>query len=255
MNAADRFRRMALARPLVALGLALLVMLLGAIAVQTWRLQRALDAGEQNGLRADSLAAVVDTTRVTVLRERDRARILGDSLQAVERRGVQVTDPARDDFDRATGRSSVARGGISVTPDRIITTSTSGLSTVDSTDVRRAEFRIDSSAAVASPRFTAEAAVTMPAPPAAAELALDVQLMPIVLRPRVQCGAPDPAGIRPATMAVVGPLGYDLEVLPLDVDVRACNPDFGRPKGMRVGLGTVGFVALVAAAMGAWAAR
>ena len=237
------------ARPSVlvaALGVAVLSLALVAGAL-TFQLHRTRAAAAANALRADSLSAANDTMRAVALSARDRARILGDSLQAMERRGVQLASVAPDALDKATGRTSVARAHITVTPHIVTTTATSTPTTVATNDVREAAFHVDSSHAVASPRFTADVAVRVPPPPSAASMRLAVALEPITLSPRVQCGAPDAGGIRPASLAVVAPVGVTLDVAPLDVDVHACNPEFGRPTGVRVSLGTASLMALGAA--------
>lgn len=231
---------------LLTLFAGVVVLLTIALVVMGFRLRSARAAGEANALRADSTAAVLDTTRRVLLSERDRVRLLGDSAQALERRVVQLSAVTPDDFDRATRRTSVVRGGIAVTPGRVVTEA-SGASSVAAGDVREAVFHVDSSSAGATARFVADVAVRVPPPPVAATLRLDVALSPIVLRPRVQCGAPDAGGVRPASIAVIAPAGVTLDVLASEIDVRACNPEFGRPTGVRVPLGVAVSGALVAA--------
>lgn len=206
-----------------------------AIVVSRLQLHNARKAGEANALRADSISAVADTTRKTALRARDSVKLLGDSLAAVERRGVQLAGVPRDRFDKATDRTSVARGSVTVLNGPIKTVATSS-PTSESDDVRSASFHVDSSRAIGSTRFIAQVDVTAPKPPLLATLKLGVTLPPIELEPRIQCGSPDAGGIRPATLAVVAPRGVDVTIGTLAIDVHACNPDFGRPRGIRVPL-------------------
>jgi hypothetical protein len=221
------------------------------LAISRWQLHRERSAHENAELRADSLEAVNDVSRRAVLSAADAMRILGDSLQAMERRGVQLAGGVKTDaFDRATGRTSVVRGGVTVTPSAIVTTTTSSQPTrVDSVDVRIAVFHVDSSGARAGPRYVADARVEVPAPPRAASLALGVRLLPIALSTRIQCGEAV-NGIRPASMAVIGPTGYNLEVEPLQLNARVCNEDFGRPKGLRIPIGWAGGLAAVTFGLG-----
>ena len=212
------------------------------LGISRWQLSRARAAQEKSALRASNAIAERDVSRKAVLSAADALKILGDSLQAIERLGVQRDGGGvrRDAFDRATGRTSVVRGGISVTPGAISTTTTGVVR--DTADVRIAVFHVDSSGARVGPRYVADATVNVPRPPAAASLRLGVTFSPIAISPRIQCG-PAVDGIRPATLAVLGPAGVALEVQPLELNVRVCNEEFGRPKGIRIPIGTVGLLA------------
>jgi hypothetical protein len=225
----------------------LIVALVGWLAVSRWQLHRERTAHENAELARTNAIAERDVSRKAVLSAADAMKILGDSLQAIERLGVQRgTEGVKSDaFDRATGRTSVVRGGVTVTPGAIVTTTTSSSPTrVDSVDVRIAVFHVDSSGARSGPRYVADARVEVPAPPAEARLQLGVRLLPISLSTRIQCGEAV-GGIKPATMAVLGPAGVELEVQPLQLNARVCNEDFGRPKGWRVSVGWVGAAAAV----------
>lgn len=212
----------------------IVVVLLATVAVSRWQLHRAQAAGEKNALRASNAIAERDKTRKTALSQKDRIRLLGDSLLAVERLAVQAPKGlARDPFDKATDRTSVARGDVTVTPDRIDASATSS-PTTESDDVRSAHFEIDST------RYKAVVDVDVPKPPLLAQLRLGVTLPPIKLEPRWQCGAPDAGGIRPTTLALISPQGYEVTIGRLEADVHTCNPDFGKPRGIRVPLWTVG---------------
>lgn len=215
-----------------------IVALLLAIGISRWQLHRAQAAGEKNALRASNAIASADVTRKTALSQRDALRILGDSLRAVERLAVQQPKgPARDAFDRATDRTSVARGDVTVQPRRIDATAASSPTTQLEGDVRSAHFEVDSA------RYKATVDVEVPKPPLVATLRLGVSLPPIRLQPRWQCGKPDAGGIRPATLALIAPEGYEVTIGPLEADVHQCNPAFGKPRGLRVPLWTVGAAA------------
>lgn len=234
------------------------IVVIGAVVALVWaivmtvKLKHAQAAAATNALAASNAIAARDVSRAVAIAARDSVRIFGDSLHAVERLAVQPAKPIKTDaLDRATGRTTVVRGGVTVTPGAIATTVTSTPTTVLADDVRSAHFHVDSSAAVAGPRYIADADVTVPRPPAVASLRLGVSLSPIVLAPRIQCGPPDRAGVRPATLLVTGPAGVALEVGATEVDVHACNPDFGRPSGIRVPLTAAVIAALVSAAAAA----
>lgn len=224
----------------------LIVVLAGWLAFSRWQLGRERRAHEDASLRASNAIAERDVSRKAVLSAADAVKILGDSLQAVERLGVQRPGSGikPDAFDRATDRTTVVRGGISVTPGAINITTVAVAR--DSSTIR---FHVDSSLAHLGPRYVADATVTIPPRPAMPTLQLGVRFSPIVLEPRIQCGPPID-GIRPATMAVLGPAGVPLEVQPLELNVRVCNEDFGRPTGIRVPLSTAGLVSAGALVVG-----
>jgi len=230
------------------LAVALLLFLVGWLIVSRIQLAHARSAAETNALRASNAVAERDVSRTTALRAADSARLLGDSLRAVERLVVQAPRGLKPDaFDKATGRTSVVHGGVTVTTGPVSTTAVSTSSTVSASDVRSALFHVDSSAARASVRFVADVRVDVPPPPKPGVLKLDVSFPPVTLDARQQCGPPDAAGVRPATLAVVAPVGMSVTVNRFEADVHGCNPDFGRPGGVRVPLTVAVGGALVAA--------
>lgn len=235
----DSAQRIGIGRVIVGL---VILALLAWVAISRWQLHRERQAHEDAELARSNAIAERDISRRAVLSASDAMRILGDSLQALERLGVQrgTVGIKSDAFDRATGRTSVVRGGITVTPGAIATTTTSSSPTTsDSLDIRVAVFHVDSLGARAGPRYVADARVEVPRPPAAASLQLGVRLAPIALSPRIQCGEAV-GGIRPATMAVIAPVGVSVEVEPLELNARVCNEDFGRPRGLRIPIGWAG---------------
>lgn len=242
-NLRGRVQSFGVGRSLVVL---LIVVLVAWLAFSRWQLGRERRAHEDASLRASNAIAERDVSRKAVLSAADAVKILGDSLQAVERLGVQRSGGGvkSDAFDRATDRTTVVRGGISVTPGSISTTTVAV-----ARDSSTVTFHVDSSVAHLGPRYVADAVVTIPPRPALPTLRLGVTFSPIVLEPRIQCG-PAVDGIRPATMAVLGPAGVPLEVRPLELNVRVCNEDFGRPTGIRVPLSTAGLLTAGGLALG-----
>jgi hypothetical protein len=221
---------------------------IGWAIVMTVKLKHAQAASASNALATSNAIAERDVSRAVSLARKDSIKIFGDSLHASERLAVQPAKPIKSDaLDRATNRKSVARGSVTVTPGNISTSASSSPTTLLSDDVRSAHFHVDSSGSVAGPRYVADADVKVPPPPAAATLALGVTLSPITLSPRIQCGPPDRAGVRPATLLVEGPAGVPIGVGRTEVDVHTCNPDFGRPTGIRVPLTFAVLLALASA--------
>lgn len=210
--------------------------LLAWAIVASVRLHFAQKAAADNALRASNAIAERDVSRKAMLSAADAVKILGDSLQAVERLAVQTPRGiARDRFDRATDRTSVVRGGVTVTTGPIHTTATSDSSSTSAAgDVRSASFHVDSSAARASVRFLADVRVDLPPPPKPGVLLLGVTFPAVTLQARQQCGPKDAAGVRPASLAIVAPLGMTVTVDRFEADVHGCNPDFGRPGGIRI---------------------
>jgi hypothetical protein len=88
-------------------GYALLgVVALISIAFLGWELRSARAAARDNGFRADSVSAALDTTRAVNSRA---AAVLGDSLRGVELRAVQLVNLKVDALDAALRRISATR--------------------------------------------------------------------------------------------------------------------------------------------------
>lgn len=247
LNLRARAESFGIARTLVAIVILALLVWLAISRIQLARERRAHENAE---LAVSNAIAERDVSRRAVLSAAESMRILGDSMQALERLGVQRGDGIRrDDFDRATDRTSVVRGGITITPGTITTTTTSTTATTDSL-----VFHVDSSSARAGPRYVVDAIVKTPPAPAAASLQLGIRFSPIVLSPRIQCGEAV-NGIRPASMAVIAPTGVAVEVERLELNARVCNEDFGRPKGWRIPVGWAAGLAGAAFVAGVVVAR
>lgn len=196
-----------------------LVLLAGAIALQTWRLGRAEARAQVAALARDSAEAAADSTRAASARVQ---ALLGAELVAVQRRAVQQRQRA-DSLDRALELERRARVLVELRADSLVAVATAAV-TADSADsVRRARFE------VREPPYTATADVALPRPPATGHLSLRVGLDPAPLEIRIGCGTPR-EGIRPATVTAVGPRWLSLELASIEQDPVVCQVPAGLPQ-------------------------
>lgn len=203
-------------RELVVLAL---VILAGAVALQTWRLGRAEARAQLAALARDSAEAVADSTRAASARVQ---AVLGAELAGVQRRAVQQRQRA-DSLDRALGLERRARVQVELRADSLHAVATAAV-TADSADsVRRARFD------VREPPYTATADVALPRPPGSGSLSLRVGLDPAPLELRIGCGAPR-GGIRPATVTAVGPRWLAFELASVEQDPAVCQAPAGLPR-------------------------
>lgn len=197
---------------LAMLAATLVLLAVVAINLTHWR-----GKANDNAARADSAVAANDTTRFVQQIEIVR-RVYGDSMQAVERRFVQVA-PRIDALDRALHRLTAANATLSA---EIIALRTTVLGTVsvDSVDVRSASFTVDTTP------YHGTATVKLP-PTGAGSLDLRLSLDPIPLGARVQCGEPV-SGYRPATLLVAAPQWATVRIDSVRSAPGVCNPE--RPR-------------------------
>ncbi|MBK7350769.1 MAG: hypothetical protein IPI92_13010 [Gemmatimonadetes bacterium] len=194
------------------------VLLAAALALQTWRLDRAEARAQVAALARDSAEAVLDSTRAASARVQ---AVLGAQLTAVQRRTIQQRQRA-DSLDRALGLERRARVLVELRADSLQVLATATV-TADSADsVRRARFE------VREPPYTATADVALPRPPATGQLSLRVGLAPAPLELRIGCGAAR-GGIRPATVTAVGPRWLALELAAVEQDPAVCQAPAGLP--------------------------
>ena len=171
------------------------------LLVQTRRLEDTQDASATLALKADTLAATLDTTRRV-----NMPGVLADSLVAVQRRAVQAAQSV-DSLDRALGlvRAGWAQFRTSVSALRAVTRSeTVYVSASDS--VRRATFD------VRHEPYTVHAAVDAPPAPNQWTMDVRVELDTIAMEARVGCGSAGAEGVRPATLTVIGPAWADVKL-------------------------------------------
>lgn len=202
----------------VGLGAALAGLLWIGTGLYSCGAQRARDAAAERirsaDLRADSIAAAADTTRV----------IYRDSLQLVTRRAVQA-EVEKDRIDRALGLERRVTSTLSLVIDSLRTQRYAAVD-VDSADARHASWH------VREEPWTADIEVVLPTPPDSATLRLALALDPVGVTVRVGCGrAPAGGGVRPAEVAVEGPLWARLELSGVVLDPEVCSPAFAAPRG------------------------
>lgn len=202
-------------RGLVVLALLLLA---GAVALQTRRLDRAEARAQLAAVARDSAEAASDSTRAVSARVQ---ATLGAELAAVQRRAIQQRQRA-DSLDRALGLERRARVLVELRADSLLAVATAVV-TADSADsVRRARFE------VREVPYTATADVVLPRPPTKGRLSLRVGLDPAPLELRIGCGAPR-EGIRPATVTAVGPPWLSLALTSVEQDPAVCQAAPGLP--------------------------
>ena len=196
-----------------------LLLLAGAVALQTWRLDRAEARAQGAALARDSAEAAADSTRAVSARVQTT---LGAEFAAVQRRAVQQRQRA-DSLDRALGLERRARVLVELRADSLLTVATEAV-TADSADsVRRARFEVREAP------YTATAEVALPRPPASGNLSLRVGLDPAPLEVRIGCG-PARDGIRPATVTAVGPRWLSLHLTSIEQDPTVCQAPPGLPR-------------------------
>lgn len=199
----------------------LLVILLGA---ESCRLRSAQREAALNALRADSTAAAADQTRK--VGERAQAailKVLGDSLNGVERRAIQQQQRA-DALDRALGRERIARVEATARVAQLETILAGAPVREDST-ARVADFTVRQAP------YTVTATATLPRPPLTASLRLGVTLDPIPLHLRLGCGPADRSGIRPASATLIGPTWADLQLGTVEQSPDLCHSPALTSKG------------------------
>jgi len=200
-------------------GLLALLLLAGAVAVQTWRLDRAETRAKVATLARDSAEAAADSTRAASAQAQ---AVLGAELAAVERRVVQQRQRA-DSLDRALGLERRARVRVELRADSLQAVATAAVMADSADSVRRALFD------VREPPYTATADVALPRPPALGRLSLHVGLDPAPLEVRISCGV-SRDGIRPATVTAVGPRWLSLELASVEQDPAVCQAARGLPR-------------------------
>lgn len=200
---------------LIIIGLAL------AFGVTRCQRDRAIDDARGNAFRADSTAAVNDSTRSMSDKTK---KIFGDSLQGVERRALQA-EIQRDALDKTLGRVTQALTTVTVALKEL---KTSGVTSrvVESGDLRTAHFEVDSIP------FHATATVSLPPAPAPGRFSLVVKLDSAKIGVRIQCGKANATGIRPATVGVTTPPWLDAQIVNPIFTPDVCNAE--KQKGWRI---------------------
>lgn len=180
---------------------------------QTLEASKARKRAATAALAASNEAAAHDSTRQLAGAV---AKLLGDSLQAVQRLAVQ-TRLERDQLDRALKLERIASAGLRVTIAELRRELASGPVLEDTAGTRSASWSLR------QPPYSIEATATLPRPPATGTLAIGVRLDSIPLHLRLSCGAPDQFGIRPAAATLTGPPWARLELGRVEQDQDVCR--------------------------------
>lgn len=196
------------------------VSLAGAV-VMGWRADRSRRAAASLALRADSIRAASDSTRMVALDSLHG--VLDTAFRAMERRAIQQGQRA-DSLDRALGRTRVAMVDLAAAVRQLTAIETAPV-TEDSL-TRKATFT------VRQPPYTARAEVALPHPPAEGRLALTVALDTAHIGVRLQCGKVDPFGVRPATVLTTTPSWLSLRLDNVQQAPEICSPT-KKPSGTR----------------------
>lgn len=227
--------------PLLYGAAALVAALVLALGVSRCQVTREREARAAAALRADSIDAENDTTRRVLMSERERVRLLGDSLAVVERRAVQVPQ-IQSALDSALGRERILKADLAAVVRESHTVT--GGTVTESTDNTRATGREADSVAVGQVTvrrgsfdvrdepYTARAIVELPAPPARGSIDLRIRLDTARISVRPGCGAPDASGIRPATVAVSGPVWLGITLERVEQDPSLCRSPALVPRGV-----------------------
>lgn len=220
------------------------VILVAAVAIMGWRLNRAQGRERAAGLTADSLAAALDTSRRVALSRQDSIRILGDSMIAVGRRVFQVQQ-RNDALDRAQGLDRVAIANVEAAVRALaVRIPSSTPVTTNAAGDRQATFVIDSTP------YRGTADVTLPAAgPGSIDLRIRIDTARVGVR--LGCGSKSDAGIRSASATLTGPPWLSLGLGRVEQSPEVCNPTPARPNWFRrilakCGVGPGASMALVA---------
>lgn len=172
-------------------------------------------------LEKSNAIAALDTTRVVALSAKDRTRLLGDSLQMVQRLAVQVTQQ-RDSVDKALHQTSMAKVQLQLAVDslRVKNISSTAPVVINAAGERTADFH------VRKEPYTVDASVALPAVGAGRLVSLGVRLDSASLHARLGCGdAVD--GVRPAQVTLTTPAWLRVRVTKAEQDPAVCNAALG----------------------------
>jgi hypothetical protein len=193
-----------------------LLILLLVIGALSWKLHSARAAARDNAFRADSLAAVNDTTRAVSARA---AQVLGDSLHGVELRAVQLVSLKVDALDQALKRISAARFNTTTTIRSIDSVIRTASVSVAVSGERKADFVVDSTP------YHVRASVSLPAPPALGRIGISVRTDTAYLSYRIQCGVAKADGIRPVSVEISGPPWLSTAISAAQTEQNVCNAE------------------------------
>jgi len=178
----------------------LAVALIATVTVENHRISNLQQHSGELALGNDSAAAAVDTTHNVAIEKPAIVQVLGDSLQMVQKRVIQVRQN-RDSIDRILGLTRQANYVLYAKLDSLqrVVQARSGTVEDSATRVRRATFDVRQAP------YTLIANVELPAAPDTGRLDVTVALDPIPLVARLSCAAPNADGIRAASIEATAP--------------------------------------------------
>lgn len=205
---------------------AFVLVLLAVIGVDGWRLRRAQSAAGQLALKADTLAAHLDTSHAIAISRRDSIKLLGDSISGAQRRVVQVAQKS-DALDKALNLERIALNELTAQVRTLsVKVASSGAVVTDTaTGTRSAHFVVDQSP------YSGHADVSLPAH-GAGTLDLTISLPPAPIALRIGCGSPVD-GIRPATATATGPAWLTLSLGRVEQSPDLCHSPALQPADSR----------------------
>lgn len=210
--------------PLEKLLLAIVTALLMATAAGAWLWGHERARTRVAALRADSLAAALDTSHFVALSRKDSIKILGDTVQAVGRRAFQTTQ-VNDALDKALGlqRQAIASLEAAVRDLDVRLTSSSPVHVDSATGARSATFAIaPDTADKKAPPYSGTATALLPAS-GRGTLDLHLSLPKASIGLRLGCGARTD-GIRSASATLTGPPWLELALGRVEQTPELCNP-------------------------------
>ena len=163
---------------------------------EAWARRRAERAVVAATFHADSLMAAADTTRQLAPSPSLRAAI-GDASVAFQRRMVQARQEA-DSLDRALEEERAVKVEVSARADSLEAVLRAAVQD-SANDERTASF------SVYQPPYRVVAEVTLPPSPSDGRMTVRVAVDSAVFHARIGCGPRGAAGVRPATVTLVGP--------------------------------------------------
>lgn len=202
--------------------------LLVTIAWQAYRLRDWQHVAGANALRADSIAAVNDTTRVIALTSAERqAAHLGDSIVIVARAAEQSVSVLNDALDHALKANKIVGDSLRLAVAQLharavaeVTNSApseASASLAGQNDTLKAVFN------VRQPPYTARAAVWLPRR-GNGELSLDVSVDSAALSLRIDCSAsPNAGGIKSAQAVVSAPAWLSVKLARVEQSADLCR--------------------------------
>jgi hypothetical protein len=196
----------------------------------------------ENALARDSVEAANDTTRKAIMSAKDSARILGDSLNAVTRRSIQL-ELSRDSLDRALHSRSTSRTNVVTRIPGVSGTATSSVAHTDSG--RTPEHSLTTSPSIAHATFNVRrvpfslfADVKIPSR-GEASMNYDIKIDSISMSIRTTCGDVV-RGVRQASVNVIAPTWANVNIARTEQSRDVCNADRGASSKKRARRWNVG---------------